>query len=529
MFTQISSALSKIEGVISHLPPAFSAEELKRISEDLRDIENVPLRVGVVGPFSSGKSSIVNALLGRDLLPVALAETTKTTFAISVASSPTEEGVELPDGTRQGLGEIGQVNVEKKQIVKVRVHTDSLPPGFELLDTPGLDSTNPVLEKITKEALDRVDVILLVLEAKQGVVRSILDFLKSYPGYAAKSYVVLNKADLLSEQDRKEVLEHNRKACGPLNPAAILLASTKGEPGVGELRELIIKELQPQMAAIKAERAKKQLRAVAENLLSILEEVSEAIELDTSEIDERIEKHRARRLTIIGQIEGRTAELFSKVKEECRATLIAFERTASGLVEGWVNRIVAGEPGQSFVQELRRYWEDEADRLSRRLERLGADFRLDVQGVAGDVSISLPWWTGWIEWIVTGLAALVGPLTGFVGNAVEALLGKVIGHELGKKIMASTARVALQQCASAWVREAKNQIDARLSELRQEIERKIRSELEPQLREVEGALEQLKAEKKELVLDVERKRKQVKEDQRTLKGVLEELKGGQHD
>lgn len=74
--TQISSTIEELQNVITHLPKTKQkqyADALTAISNRLHSVE---LKLAVIGNFSCGKSTFLNALLGRELLSVSNLPTT---------------------------------------------------------------------------------------------------------------------------------------------------------------------------------------------------------------------------------------------------------------------------------------------------------------------------------------------------------------------------------------------------------------------------------------------------------------------
>lgn len=522
MDSTLQSSLETLEKIANRLPTGYSQEEWKRIAALVKDIDQTPLRIAVIGPFSSGKSSIVNALLGRPILPTSIEETTATSFSVSVVDPNVEEYLELPDGSRLPLDSMSKVNTSVHQVVQVRIHSEKIPIGFEILDTPGLSSTFEIHEKITIKALDYADVLLLVVDAKQGISRAMLDFLKAYPGFASKTYLLLNKADLVAEPDRPNVLEYNQQVSQPLHPAGVLLCSTVATPGLDSLIQLLLGELPPKAVMIKEATARKRLFWLSRNILNVQKEVLASIELETRDIDEKIREHIKKRRRILDQINSQTRKLTESIRSECRLAVVNFEKRAMVLVDTWTDRIASGTPTIGFSSELRSLWEEEVSKLGQCIEKLIGEYRTDLEGIVVDASVEVPWWTNWIDWVFAALAVL-GPLTGGWGNLLEAVIGKVFGALLKAKLVKGFVRNSLQSAVIQWVSEVGRQMESRLSELREEVQRSVHEQVEPQIRETEDALAALKEQKEKKILDVKVAKKAVEADISELERVLSVL------
>ena len=147
--------------------------------EVLADLD-APVRVGVVGRVSSGKSTLVNALLGVPIAPVGAGETTflpcrfehgRYTTASAVIGnrrvSLALTGDHLPDRLPP---EAGDWSAERGVGIEVTLASPLL-EHLQLLDTPGLASTSTdvsartaaLLEQVTGDCVRQVDALLLVL------------------------------------------------------------------------------------------------------------------------------------------------------------------------------------------------------------------------------------------------------------------------------------------------------------------------------------------------------------------------------
>lgn len=148
-----------------------------------------PFLMVFVGPFSSGKSSIINALLGADeLLRIGPTPTTDRITILRWGDEPQH---------LTGTGDTDTV-----------YHPAPLLKKVSLVDTPGLESVFREHEEATRRFLHRSDVVVLVMLATQAMSQGNLDVLKTFKEYGKKVILAINQVDLLSEEDRQTVRDY---------------------------------------------------------------------------------------------------------------------------------------------------------------------------------------------------------------------------------------------------------------------------------------------------------------------------------
>jgi GTP-binding protein EngB required for normal cell division len=173
------------------------------------------LRVLVAGEAKRGKSTLVNALLGRQVLPVGVLPLTAlaTTVRYGADEVVTAEFAEgrteaLPVSALDDLvterGNPG--NRRGLRAVTVLTNARLLARGVELVDTPGTGSVHSHNTLEAESAIATMDAAVFVLTADPPVSASERELIARVAGLSAEMFVVLNKADRLGHQDLAEVL-----------------------------------------------------------------------------------------------------------------------------------------------------------------------------------------------------------------------------------------------------------------------------------------------------------------------------------
>ncbi len=498
---EVALAVSERWGMKYSLTGASELQDL------VQDIEEKNIRLALIGDFSSGKSSLLNALLGRDLLPVQLEETTKTWFHIYPDSVEDNEYLRLPDGSTLPLGNISEVNLETNQKVDVHINTDIIPPNYHFMDTPGLSSAITQHLDIAAEALSRADALILVIDAKQPITERALSFLKASNYLSLVTYVLLNKAELIENNaDRQKLLDHNLAACSALNPRKGILTSTYGEPGIVEFQNLILNEIPIDAESIKTIASIARAEKLCSSLKQKLYEYRKTISLDLGEIDENLRELRSQRERIALEMEMSISKYKREVQKSIRTAIDNFHRKGMELVDAKIDAIVKSSDAYLFTSALENAWEHEGDKLAQiiqsKLENLQADFTVSI----GDTRINRPLFIDYISWASMILLILVPTPAGAV---IEGLLGKLLGEEISKKLTRSFYLRALRASVDQYSSSIRRHLDERADQITQDIKSIVKDQTMPSLVEKEDLITSFMEKRQNQAISVEEERADV--------------------
>src|SRR5712691_6263874 len=174
----------------------------------------------VLGQFKRGKSTLINALLGVDLLPTAVVPLTSTVTIIQYGPQP-HAVVRCLDGRtlEVDVADLAFYITERDNPdntrgvaqVEVAFPLTFLGFGVRLVDTPGVGSVYASNTGTTYDYLPQADAAIVVLAADQPISQAEIEFVHTAGQYAAKCFFVLNKIDLLSAPELKESLEFSAR------------------------------------------------------------------------------------------------------------------------------------------------------------------------------------------------------------------------------------------------------------------------------------------------------------------------------
>lgn len=191
------------------------------------------LRVLVAGEAKRGKSTVINALLGRAVLPTGVTPLTAVATTVRYGDDPHAE-VRFADGheEKQPLTALPDLVTERgnpgnrRHVAAVTVYLDApvLAGGVELVDTPGTGSVFAWDTAAAHEALETMDAAVFVLTADPPVSAAERDLYATITGLSVATFTVLNKADHLDAAGLTEAAEFTRQVLAQA-------ARSSGTPG----------------------------------------------------------------------------------------------------------------------------------------------------------------------------------------------------------------------------------------------------------------------------------------------------------
>lgn len=198
--------------------------------------------IGFAGHFSSGKSSMINALTGETLLPSSPIPTSANIVNVQKAASDfaivnrrNEKPVFFPENYDFDAvkafcksGDVMQVDIGHKDSV--------LPEGITVMDTPGVDSTDDAHRLSTESALHVADMVFYVMDYNHVQSELNFNFTRELQKYT-ELYLIVNQIDKhqaseLPFEDFKKTVYDSFAAWG-VEPKGIFFTSLKdfGFPG----------------------------------------------------------------------------------------------------------------------------------------------------------------------------------------------------------------------------------------------------------------------------------------------------------
>lgn len=332
-----SPSLVEALATLAEAARLLGAGELgEQAAEAAGRLQALDLEVAVVGEFKRGKSSLVNALIGRQVLPVGVLPLT----AVPTVLERGDEAllVDFADGRaeRHDLGEIARFVTEEGNPgnplgvarVTARLHLPLLDEGVRLVDTPGVGSVHDHNTLTTDAYLPSLDAAVLVTSADPPISKAERAFLERVLEHAVRLFVVLNKADYLRPEDLERTVAFTERVVRqavPGWPGPVYALSSRpgtGDPGsFRRFRRDLERFLREERAATVADSARRSAARALGGLRLALDLERRAASLPAEELAER----RARFAATVQRLAGEAVDDVALLEAAVRRGLAALD------------------------------------------------------------------------------------------------------------------------------------------------------------------------------------------------------------
>ena len=402
MLTTFQRNKERIQGALTRLGSLAGTIGMRSLQADITQ-KRLPklieerFHLVILGEFNHGKTTFVNALLGKELLPVGITPTTATLNHVVFAEKPWAAAV-LEDGSRVELqpAELAQwLTVEgshaaQAHVVEVGFPAEILRDRVTLVDTPGVNDINEQRAEITYGYIPRADAVIFLLDATQVLKESERAFLtqRILKRSRDKLLFVLNKIDLLDAEEARTCLGYAREHVGALVgeteifPLSAKLAA-RGDleksgfpPFLGHLRRFLVDD----RGRVLLDNAVNDGLRTAAYLRQNLGIKRHSLTLQLDELEERIGRVRARLEGAVASVRGQQERIRAEtqaIKAKVRLDLEAFVAAFATSLPPQIEKASADEVQrylEDYIKDTFKSWaEAEGEHIATLLETLAEE------------------------------------------------------------------------------------------------------------------------------------------------------------
>jgi GTP-binding protein EngB required for normal cell division len=366
---RMAAALSRLADFFTHRGQAALLWRTCALADKLATEQ---LNLVVLGQFKRGKSTLINALLGADLLPTAVVPL--TSIVTIIQHGPQSHAVvHFRDGRVLAVDSADLAlytterdnpdNTRGAAQVEVAFPSPFLRPGVRLVDTPGVGSVYASNTATTYDYLPQADAAIIVLAADQPISQAELEFVHAAGWYATKLFFVLNKIDVLSTPELKEALEFSAQMIAASVGSEVVLHPLSARTAFQARRRRDPAQLEAsRLPAFEQALAEFLMRAKGTTLLSTMR--TRVYQLGTEALDALDLECAALRLP--AEVLGQRLQAFRAKADEIRQEHSDTAYVLQGETTALTTRVAA---------DLRPFVEDNVPRLTRRIDAAFTAYR----------------------------------------------------------------------------------------------------------------------------------------------------------
>lgn len=259
-------------------------------------IDEYRVNTPVVGNFSTGKSSMINAIIDKPLLGVEITPETAVPTEIYYGNNKVYQYNKdvVIERTIDELPLKG-LTVQTTDLVKIEYDNEFLKEikTVNIVDLPGFDTSFELHNRAIDQYLPNSLAYLLVVSSDEPVLKeSISDFLKELKEYNMPVYVVITKSNRLDEDELEECKKLLKKLVGKIverDDVKVACVDSYGRVNVEEFKD-ILREIQGKTSEIFVNKYSKALRFATRYAEVYLVERIDKASLSTSRLEQEKEK-----------------------------------------------------------------------------------------------------------------------------------------------------------------------------------------------------------------------------------------------
>lgn len=443
---------SQIDAIINRYNLSDFKEQLNNV------IQGDGIKIGFLGAFSSGKTSLLNSIFTDLNLPVDIAPTTKSICFITPKEGITQNEYYRDNGTSldpisiMDFNDIVDGSVDATAVIKTPA-SNILPMGTVFVDTPGFDSIGTEVD-LTTAFLNKVDAAIFCLNGTAGTLpQNILEFLQRPDVKRMADYMVFaitHKDHVKQQEDR--IQKEIQKQLSAMDEYSkidwekrIFFVDAKHEQNAEQVFSFVKKHILDKQENLRNIRINANLVILANRLRDVLQERLDNMKLDESDIDQKkkqIENDIQKIENEIQRVNEKLENFRVELQNDILSQMLSFEKE------------ISSSEGTSLQNSVNSMLMSVRNLISAKIKSLLPDFDMPVNIVgqsslvaslnnidkAKDFGVTIA---------TTALTAWLMPGVGLAANAAEGAGGAVVKTAASQAAKTATINVAKKSIGAA--------------------------------------------------------------------------------
>jgi GTP-binding protein EngB required for normal cell division len=514
---------------------------IEEIEKSLIEINDFKVTTPIIGGFSTGKSSMINALIEENILQTDITPETSIPTEIYFG----DEEVQLYNNEK--LIEIISISEFKEKeldinaidLIKVQSSNNFLAEikSVKIVDMPGFDSGIELHNKAIDNYLPNSLAYIITFGADESVIKeSIANFLGELKLHEVPVYVVITKCDKVTESNLNKTIDYMKENIPKYlnnNDVKIVCVKSRRNKDVMGLKEILI-EIQSKSEEIFNRNFSVKLQNSSISIEKYINSRLKNINLSDSELVQKEEELQNKAKSNLEKLEKEKEKFnfqvpscIQNIKREIEVNLTGSSSMLQSMIlnnndiQDRVNQIVRNAVitgiKRDFEPKLQKYLKNVADLISINLD---VDTALNLDGfkVATDNMVK--------DIIIKSIPVILAAIGGILGGPLGAIIGGALAifvdtlfktkHEREKRELAREK--VESEIIPMIVEKSGNCIEAEISSYINEINENIENKIQEEKEIIRKSLEDIKNKRVE---EEEKKEEQIN----SLNADLEVIRG----
>ncbi|MGG7199249.1 dynamin family protein [Clostridium butyricum] len=408
------------------------------IEKNLVEIKDFKVTTPIIGGFSTGKSSMINALVEDNILKTDITPETAIPTEISFGNNNVQLYANSQLIKTINIDEFkdNELSFDKVDLIKLESSNEFLSQikSVKIVDMPGFDSGIELHNKAIDNYLPNSLAYIVTFSADESVIKeSIVNFLEELKLHNVPVYVVITKCDKVTESNLNKTIDYMKENVPKyLNNSnvRIVCVKSKRNKDVSGLKEILL-EIQGKSQDIFYEEFSIKLKSCISTIEKYINSRLININLSDSELNTKEEELQEKAESNLQKLE-KEKEKFNLQIPVCikniQTQIESNLRGASSMLQSMIlnntdiqdkinqivrNAVITGIK-REFEPKLQKYLKNISDLISLNLD-MDTSINLDEFRVAADNMVK--------DIVVKSIPVVLAAIGGILGGPIGAIIG----------------------------------------------------------------------------------------------------------